>query len=57
MVLVVFWGVVGAIFLSLEIVCNKWLMMKRGVNGDMSANFFLMVEGTIGTTCLIVTTL
>lgn len=57
MFLVVMWGLIGAVFLSIEIMCNKWLMFSRGVNGDISGMFFLLVEGTIGTICLIVTTL
>lgn len=56
MLLVVFWGIVGAVFLSFEIMSNKWLMIRRGVNGDISGNFFLLVEGFVGTICLIVTT-
>ena len=57
MFLVVMYGLIGAVFLSIEIMCNKWLMFSRGVNGDISGMFFLLVEGTIGTICLIVTTL
>ena len=57
MFLVVMYGLIGAAFLSIEIMCNKWLMFSRGVNGDISGMFFLLVEGTIGTICLIVTTL
>lgn len=53
---VVIWGIVGAVFISFEIMCNKWLMIKRGVNGDVSGMFFLFVEGLIGSICLIVTT-
>jgi len=56
MLLVVLWGLVGAVFLSVEIMCNKWMMVSRGINGDISGMFFLLVEGTIGTICLIVTT-
>ena len=53
--MVIFYGLIAAIFISIEIICNKWLMIKRQVNGDISATFFLMVEGLIGTICLIVT--
>lgn len=53
---VVMWGISGAIFLSFEIMTNKWLMIRRSVNGDITGMFFLLVEGTIGTICLIVTT-
>ena len=56
MALVVMWGVIGGVFLSFEIMSNKWLMVRRGVNGDISGMFFLLVEGIIGTTCLLVTT-
>ena len=56
MALVVMWGTIGGVFLSFEIMSNKWLMMRRGINGDVSGMFFLLVEGTIGTTCLIITT-
>ena len=56
MALVVMWGVLGAIFLSFEIMSNKWLMIRRGINGDISGMFFLLVEGLIGTACLIITT-
>ena len=31
-------------------------MIRRGINGDVSGMFFLLVEGIIGTLCLIVTT-
>ena len=37
--------------------CVKWLMIKRGINGDVSGMFFLLVEGVLGIACLIVTTL
>lgn len=56
MFLVVMWGIIGAVFLSFEIMSNKWLMIRRGVNGDITGNFFLLVEGLVGTICLIVTT-
>ena len=56
MVLVVMWGIIGAVFLSFEIMCNKWLMVRRSVNGDISGMFFLLVEGVLGTLCLVVTT-
>ena len=57
MVIVCIWGIIGAIFLSVEILTNKWLIIRRGVNGDISGMFFLLVEGTIGTVCLIITTI
>lgn len=57
MFLLVILAIIGAIFLSFEIMCNKWLMVSRGVNGAISGMFFLMVEGTIGTICLIITTM
>ena len=55
--LTVIWGLVGAVFCSIEIMCNKWLMIKRSVNGDISGIAFLFVEGIIGSICLIVTSL
>ncbi len=54
---VVMWGITGAIFLSFEIMANKWLMIRKKVNGDVTGMFFLLVEGTIGSICLLVTTL
>ena len=57
MFLVIVWAIAGAVFCSFEIMCNKWLIIKRGVNGDISGMFFLLVEGFIGTVCLIITTL
>lgn len=54
---VVFWSIVGAVSVSLEVMCNKWLEQRRGVNGDINGMFFLLVEGVTGTVCLIVTTL
>ena len=57
MTLVVLWGITGALFISLETMCVKWLMIKRGINGDVSGMFFLLVEGVLGIACLIVTTL
>ena len=57
MTLVVFWGVCGALFLSIEIMSNKWLMVRRGINGDVSGMCFLLVEGIVGTLCLLITTL
>ena len=56
MTLLVMWGICGAIFLSFEIMSNKWLMMRRGINGDISGTCFLLVEGILGTVCLIITT-
>ena len=55
--LTVIWGLIGAVFCSLEIMCNKWLMIKRSVNGDISGIAFLFVEGIIGSVCLLVTSL
>ena len=55
--LTVMWGLIAAVFLAIEIMCNKWLMIKRQVNGDISGIAFLFVEGIIGTICLIVTSL
>ena len=55
--LTVIWGLIGAIFLSIEIMCNKWLMIKRSVNGDVSGIAFLFVEGIIGSVCLLITSL
>ena len=55
--LTVIWGLIGAVFCSLEIMCNKWLMIKRSVNGDISGIAFLFCEGCIGTVCLIITSL
>lgn len=57
MVLVVVWGIVGALSLSFEIMSNKWLIIRRGINGDVSGMFFLLIEGLLGTLCLIFTTL
>ena len=54
--LVVFWGVCGAVFLSIEIMSNKWLMIRRGINGDVSGMCFLLVEGILGTLGLLITT-
>ena len=54
---VVLWGIAGAVFLSFEIITNKWLIIRRNVNGDVTGMFFLLVEGTIGSICLLVTTL
>lgn len=31
-------------------------MMRRGVNGDVTGTFFMLVEGITGTICLIITT-
>ena len=53
---VVVWGIIGAIFLSFEIMANKWLMVRCQVNGDVSGMCFLLIEGTLGTVSLIVTT-
>ena len=52
----VLYGLVGVILISFEIMLTKWLC-KQGVNGDFSGIIFLFVEGIIGTSCLIVTTL
>ena len=51
------WGIIGAIFYSLEIMCNKWLATRRQVSGFLSGVAFLFVEGTIGSICLLVTSL
>lgn len=53
---VIMWSIIGAIVHSFEIMSSKWLMVRRGVNGDMSGMFFLLVEGLLGTLCLIITT-
>ena len=56
MTLVVIWGIIGAVFISFEIMCNKWLMIRRNINGDITGMFFLLVEGTLGTLSLIIAT-
>ena len=55
--LTIMWGLIAAVALALEIMCNKWLMIKRSVNGDVSGIAFLFVEGFIGSVCLLVTSL
>ena len=57
MLLVVIYALVVAIFVSFEIMANKWLMLHRGINGDLSGIYFLLVEGTIGTVSLLISTL
>ena len=53
---VVAWGIVTAATVSVEVMCNKWLQAKRGVNGDITGMFVMLIEGIIGTICLIITT-
>lgn len=57
MFLVVVYGVVGGALLSIELMANKWLMVKCGIYGNITGFFFLLIEGSVGTICLIVTTL
>ena len=52
MLLVVFWGLTSAVFLAVEIMCNKWMMIARDVSGDIAGICFLLIDGIIGTTCL-----
>jgi drug/metabolite transporter (DMT)-like permease len=55
-VMLVLYGLLGAIFLSVEIMLNKY-MGSRNVPGNISGIAFLLVEGLIGTVCLIIYTL
>ena len=55
--MVVVWGVLVAIFVSIEIMMNQWLMIRRQINGDISGTFFMLTEGIIGTVCLIITSI
>mmetsp|Transcript_19026 Transcript_19026/g.25745 ORF Transcript_19026/g.25745 Transcript_19026/m.25745 type:complete len:101 (-) Transcript_19026:196-498(-) len=36
---------------------NKWLMVRRGIFGNITGLFFMLTEGTVGTFCLLITTL
>ena len=54
--MVIVFGLLGAIFLSIEVMITKYLG-KQGVQGYMAGFTLLMVEGAIGTVCLIVYTL
>ena len=54
MVLLVIWGIAGTVFLSFEILSNKWLMVRRNVPGNITGVFFMLNEGVLGTICLII---
>ena len=56
MPLVLIWGLLGTLMLSFEILSNKWLMVRRNVPGNITGVFFMLIEGTLGTICLIIFT-
>ena len=55
--LAVMWGLIGGICYSLKLLITKWLKIRRDIAGDVSGITFQLVEGTIGTVCLIIRTL
>jgi len=55
MLLVIIFGVTGALFFSVESMITKHLIVNKGVAGDVAGITFLFVEGFIGTVCLAVT--
>ena len=57
MVSVTIWAVVSSLSISACIMCNKWLAIHKNISGDISSPYILLIEGTIGTVCLVITTL
>jgi len=57
MLMVTFWAIVVAVTVSIEIMCNQWLRIRRRVEGDITGIYYMLVEGTLGTICLVATTL
>jgi len=49
-------GIIGALCFSFEGLLTKYLIQK-GVDGDIAGISFLLVEGALGTLCLVVYTL
>ena len=56
MLLVAIYGITAGVLLSIELMSNKWLMVRRSIFGNVTGIFFLLIEGIIGTICLTVTT-
>ena len=52
----VMWGIIGAIAFSIKMLLTKWLKIRRDVGGDVSGIAMQLVESTLGTICLIITT-
>ena len=50
------WGIIGAVAFSLKLLLTKWLKIKRDVAGDVSGIAMQLVESTLGTICLVITT-
>jgi hypothetical protein len=56
MVLVTVWALTVTVFSCIQITIAKWLSLKRHVPGDIVGAFYMIVEGIIGTICLIIST-
>ena len=57
MLKVTVWAITVTIFSCIQITIAKWLSIRRGVAGDIVGVFYMIVEGIIGTICLVVTSM
>ena len=56
MFIIIIWGIVAAFFRQFSVICSKWLSVRRKVSIQISTMVFMLVNGIIGTVCLITTT-
>ena len=57
MLKLVFWAVLVTLLSSCQIMVSNWLKISRNVAGEVAGMFYMLVEGCIGTVCMVVTTL
>jgi len=55
--MVTFWALAASFGTCLQLTTAKWLSLRRQVPSDIVGVYFMVVEGLLGTICLVVSTL